>query len=201
MGASAKRNHRPYKFIPIAEESGSIVGVDRIILEKTCETFRRWLDDDVVSHDHKINLNLSCAQLERFDSIPFLLNVTKKFGIDSSQVVLEILETHLLEDTAQASKNIHKLSKLGFEIFVDDFGTGYSSLSYLAKYPIDGIKIDRIFVRDSERKPENRELIRSIVAMAEALNVKVVVEGVETIEQLKTGQRPRLPSDPRVYLY
>jgi len=175
----------PGVFLPIAQESASVVGIDRIIFEKTCETFRRWLDDKVVSSDHKINVNLSNGQLERFDSIPFLVKTIEKFGIKSSQVVLEILESHLLDDTGQATRNIHGLSELGFQIFVDDFGTGYSSLSYLAKYPIDGIKIDRMFVRDSEEKPENRELIRSIVAMANALSVKVVVEGVETVDQLK----------------
>lgn len=175
----------PDQFLPIAQESGSVVSIDRIILEKACCTFRRWLDEAVVPSDHKININLSNGQLERVDSIPFFLETIEKFGIDSSQVVLEILESHLLDDTGQAAQNIHGLSKLGFEIFVDDFGTGYSSLSYLAKYPIDGIKIDRMFVRDSEEKPEHRELIRSIIAMANALNVKVVVEGVETLEQLK----------------
>ena len=175
----------PRKFISIAEESGSIASIDRIIFEKTCQTLRDWMDNSVVPADHKVNVNLSSGQLERTDSIPFLLKTINKFEIKSSQVVLEILESQLLEDTGQASQNIHELSELGFEIFIDDFGTGYSSLSYLAKYPIDGIKIDRVFVQDAEKKPENRELIRSIVAMAAALDVKVVIEGVETVEQLK----------------
>ena len=94
--------------------------------------------------------------------------------------------THLSLFIAFETKlSSRELNELGFEIFIDDFGTGYSSLSYLAKYPIDGIKIDRVFVRDSETKSENQELIRSIVAMAAALNVMVIVEGVETIAQLK----------------
>ena len=77
--------------------------------------------------------------------------------------------THLSLFIAFETKlSSRELNELGFEIFIDDFGTGYSSLSYLAKYPIDGIKIDRVFVRDSETKPENQELIRSIVAMAAA---------------------------------
>ena len=175
----------PARFIPIAEETGSMASIDRIIVERTCEAFRGWLDNSIVPANHRVNVNLSSAQLERVDSIPFLVKTIEKFGIKSSQVVIEILESHLLEDTGQASQNIHQLSELGFEIVIDDFGTGYSSLSYLAKYPINGLKIDRAFVRDSEEKPENRELIRSIVAMAAALNVKVVVEGVETIGQLK----------------
>ena len=175
----------PFKFITIAEESGCIASIDRIIFEETCRTLRDWLDNSIVLADHKVNVNFSSGQLERIDSIPFLLKTMKKFGLKSSQIIIEILESHLLEDTGQASQNIHDLSDLGFEIYIDDFGTGYSSLSYLAKYPINGLKIDRMFVRDAEEKPENQELIRSIVAMAAALNVKVVIEGVETIEQLK----------------
>ena len=162
----------PDKFIPIAEESGSTTGIDRSIFEKTCATLRNWLDDSVVAEDHKVNVNFSSGQLERFDSIPFLLKTMKKYEIKSSQIVIEILESHLLDDTGQASQNIHDLSKLGFEVFIDDFGTGYSSLSYLAKYPIDGLKIDRMFIRDAEKKPENRELIRSIVAMADRVECK-----------------------------
>ena len=175
----------PFKFINIAEESGCIASIDRIIFEETCRTLRDWFDNSIVPADHKVNVNFSSGQLERFDSIPFLLKTMEKYNLESSQIIIEILESHLLEDTGQASQNINDLSNLGFEIYIDDFGTGYSSLSYLAKYPIDGLKIDRIFVRDAEEKPENQELIRSIVAMAAALNVKVVIEGVETIEQLK----------------
>ena len=175
----------PSKFIPIAKECGLVVDIDRIIFEKTCEAFRRWQDETIVSASHKFSVNLASGQLERFDLIPFLLRTIVDKGIESSQVVLEIQESQLLDDSGQASQNIHDLSQLGFEILVDDFGTGYSSLSYLSKYPIDGIKVDRIFVRDAQSKPENRVLIRSIVAMAGALDMKVIIEGVETIEQLK----------------
>lgn len=175
----------PSKFIPIAKECGLVVDIDRIVFEKTCEAFRRWQDETIVSASHKFSVNLASGQLERFDLLPFLLRTIVDKGIESSQVVLEIQESQLLDDSGQASQNIHDLSQLGFEILVDDFGTGYSSLSYLSKYPIDGIKVDRIFVRDAQSKPENRVLIRSIVAMAGALDMKVVIEGVETIEQLK----------------
>ena len=175
----------PSKFIPIAKECGLVVDIDRIIFEKTCEAFRRWQDETVVSASHKFSVNLASGQLERFDLIPFLLRTILDNGIESSRVILEIQESHLLDDSGQASQNIHDLSQLGFEILVDDFGTGYSSLSYLSKYPIDGIKVDRVFVRDAQSKPENRVLIRSIVAIAGALDMKVIIEGVETIEQLK----------------
>ncbi len=180
---------QPIKFVQIAEETGSIVGIDRSMVEQTCSQFRSWLDRGIVAPQHKVNLNVSGSQLERADSIAFLLNTLGAYNIEPSQVVLEVLESHLLDDSWRASSNVFELSDLGFGIYIDDFGTGYSSLSYLAKYPIDGIKIDRVFVRDVETKPENRELIRSIVAMADALGVRVVVEGVETTEQLTLVHR------------
>ncbi|MEM6452562.1 MAG: EAL domain-containing protein [Cyanobacteria bacterium P01_D01_bin.105] len=175
----------PGQFIPLAEELGLIIDIDRIVLEKTCQQLRQWKDKGIASHNQKCNVNLSSGQLERADIVPFLRQVTASSKISPHDVVLEITESYLLVDSGLVMKNLNEMKALGFNIFVDDFGTGYSSLSYLAKYPIDGIKIDRSFVRDLEISSESKELIRSIIAMAEALNLKVVTEGVETIEQLR----------------
>ncbi len=175
----------PGKFIPLAEELGLVIEIDRIVFQKTCEKFREWQVAGITGPDQKFNVNLSSGQLQRTDIVPFLINTITASSIRPSDVILEITESYLLEDTGVVMKNLNKMQELGFSIFVDDFGTGYSSLSYLAKYPIQGIKIDRSFVRDLDAGPESKELIRSIVAMAEALNLKVVVEGVETVEQLR----------------
>ncbi len=174
----------PGKFIPLAEELGLIIEIDRIVFDKTCKQFRQWRESGIVSPHQKLNVNLSCGQLQRSDIVPFLLSMIDMSDISPHDVVLEITESYLLADSGLVMKNLNEMNKLGFNIFVDDFGTGYSSLSYLAKYPIHGIKIDRSFVRDLEEREESKELIRSIIAMAEALNLKVVTEGVETIEQL-----------------
>lgn len=175
----------PERFMPTAQESGAIAGIDRLVFDQTCQALRNWIDHGTVTDEHKVNVNVSSAQLGRPDFIPFLVRTLSSYGLTTSHVVIEILETHLLEDVGQAADAVHKLAELGFEVFIDDFGTGYSSLSYLAKYPIHGLKIDRMFVREAEATAHNRELIRSIVAMAEALNVMVIVEGVETLEQLR----------------
>jgi len=175
----------PGQFIPRAEELGLIVDIDRIVFEKTCEQLRQWRANGIASPQQKFNVNLSCGQLERADIIPFLLSTVDRSEISPHDIVLEITESYLLADSGLVMKNLHDMNDLGFSIFVDDFGTGYSSLSYLAKYPIHGLKIDRSFVRDLEVSPGNKELIRSIVAMAEALSLIVVTEGVETIEQLQ----------------
>jgi len=175
----------PTRFIPIAQEVGLLAAIDRLIFEETCRELRGWIDKGLVLDDYGINTNFSRSQLDRSDAVAFMTATTREYDIDPQRVSLEILESHLVEDSGQASATIHQLSELGFKIFIDDFGTGYSSLSYLSKYPIDGIKIDRSFVRDAAEKSENRELIRSIVAMANALRVQVVIEGVETMGQLE----------------
>ncbi|MEM9003896.1 MAG: EAL domain-containing protein [Cyanobacteria bacterium P01_F01_bin.86] len=174
----------PDRFIPLAEELGLIIEIDRIVFEKTCKQFHQWRTNGIASSNQKCNVNLSCAQLERSDILPFLLRIIDASDISPPDVVLEITESYLLAESGPVMKNLNEMNELGFSIFVDDFGTGYSSLNYLAKYPIHGIKIDRSFVKDLEKIPESKELIRSIIAMAKALNLKIVTEGVETIEQL-----------------
>lgn len=175
----------PGRFIPLAEELGLVIDIDRIVFEQTCKQFRQWRASGITRPQQKFNVNLSCGQLERSDIIPFLLSTIDVSDISPHDVVLEITESYLLADSVLVMKNLNEMNELGFSIFVDDFGTGYSSLSYLAKYPIHGIKIDRSFVRDLTESPESKELIRSMIAMADALNLQVVTEGVETHEQLQ----------------
>lgn len=174
----------PDRFIPLSEELGLVIDIDRIVFEQTCQQFRGWRSRSLTSPHQKFNVNLSCSQLERSDLVPFLLSVLDVSDIRPYDVVLEITESYLLADSGLVMKNLNEMNKLGFSIFVDDFGTGYSSLSYLAKYPIHGLKIDRSFVKDVGERPENKELMRSIIAMAEALQLTVITEGVETKEQL-----------------
>lgn len=181
----AKGMISPGRFIPLAEELGLVIEIDRIVFEQTCQQFRQWRGNGITSPDQKFNVNLSCGQLERSDLIPFLLSTLDVSDISPHDIVLEITESYLLADSGQVMKNLNEMNKLGFRIFVDDFGTGYSSLSYLAKYPIHGLKIDQSFVRDLAESSESKELIRSIIAMADALNLQVVTEGVETLAQLQ----------------
>ncbi|MEM6838903.1 MAG: EAL domain-containing protein [Cyanobacteria bacterium P01_C01_bin.120] len=175
----------PGKFIPLAEELGLIIEIDRIVFATTCQQFRQWRSQGIASPNQKFNVNLSCSQLQRTDVIPFLLSITEMSEVRPQDIILEITESYLLADSGIVMKNLSEMNRLGFSIFVDDFGTGYSSLSYLAKYPIHGVKIDRCFVKDLAESPRSKELIRSIIAMAEALNLKVVTEGIETTEQLQ----------------
>lgn len=174
----------PDRFIPLAEELGLIIDIDRIVFDETCKQFCQWRENGIISSRQTFNVNLSCSQLQRSDIVPFLLNRLDASAISPHNVVLEITESYLLADSELVIKNLDEMNKLGFSIFVDDFGTGYSSLSYLAKYPIHGIKIDRSFVRDLGKRTESKELIRSMIAMAEALNLKVITEGIETTKQL-----------------
>lgn len=175
----------PYRFVPLAEELGFIIEIDRIVFEQTCKQFNQWRANGISNHNQKCNVNLFSGQLEKSDIVSFLLSIIDASDMSPHDIVFEITESYLLEDSSLVMRDLREMNELGFSIFVDDFGTGYSSLSYLAKYPIDGIKIDRSFVKDLEESQESKELIRSIIAMAEALNLKVVTEGVETIKQLQ----------------
>jgi len=175
----------PVKFIPLAEKRRLVTYIDRIVFRKSCQQYKKWRDDHVTFEGQKFNVNVASEQFDRTDLVPFLTQTLGEIGIVTSDVVLEITENHLLKDSSLVAENLTRLSAIGFGIYMDDFGTGYSSLNYLAKYPIDGIKIDRCFVRDIADELESREIIRSILAMASALEIKVVVEGVETVEQLE----------------
>ena len=175
----------PDKFIPLAEKRGLVTNIDRIVFRKSCEQYKQWKDNGITYEGQKFNVNVASEQFDRMDLVPFLTKTLDEIGIATSDVVLEITENHLLNDSSLVIENLTQLSAIGFTIYMDDFGTGYSSLNYLAKYPIDGIKIDRCFVCDIEKESESSEIIRSILAMAAALKIKVVVEGVETGEQLE----------------
>jgi diguanylate cyclase (GGDEF)-like protein len=177
----------PMKFIPLAEERRLVTFIDRIVFQKSCQQYKAWRDSGAIYPGQRFNVNIASEQFDRMDLVPFLTETLEQVGICTSDVVLEITENHLLKDSHLVGKNLTQLSEIGFKIYMDDFGTGYSSLNYLAKYPIDGIKIDRCFVRgiEAESEAESREIIRSILAMAAALKIKVVIEGVETEPQLQ----------------
>lgn len=175
----------PAQFIPLAEDRRLVTFIDRIVFRKSCQQYKNWRQSHATFPNQKFNVNLASEQFDRLDLVPFLTETLKETAIETTDVILEITENHLLNDSKLVEENLSKLSKIGFMIYMDDFGTGYSSLNYLAKYPIDGIKIDRCFVNDIENEPEIRELLKSILAMANALKINVVTEGVETIEQLQ----------------
>jgi diguanylate cyclase (GGDEF)-like protein len=172
----------PDEFIPLAEQSGLIVEIGDWVLREACAQARRWRDGG--HHSWQVAVNVSGVQF-RDGSLPDRVSrAIHAAGIEPRMIELEFTEGALIEYSAVVSKAVKALKELGVATALDDFGTGYSSLSYLRHFPIDTLKIDRVFVRDIVSKSGgNAPLVDAIIAMAKSLGLDTVAEGVETEEQ------------------
>lgn len=173
----------PDKFIPVAEENGLIVRLGAWVLEEACRQNRAWQDAGLPKLT--VSVNLSARQLRDNAFVPLVRQILAETGLDPHDLELELTESALMGDAGDVVCKLLCLKDLGISISVDDFGTGYSSLSYLKHLPINTIKVDRAFVRDIVNDPDDAAIVDAIVAMAHALNLNVIAEGVETLEQLE----------------
>jgi diguanylate cyclase (GGDEF)-like protein len=172
----------PDVFIPVAEEGGLILPIGEWVLREACRQTAQWhqagLGPVVVA------VNLSAIQLMRQDMSAHLAALMDEFGLKPTAIELELTETALMVSGAEANSRLEALRALGVSIALDDFGTGYSSLSYLRRLPVDKLKIDRSFIRDIETDPGDASIVAAILAMARALGIPTVAEGVENQGQL-----------------
>ncbi len=172
----------PSTFIQTAEETGLIVPIGEWALREAIRQIRAWLDAGLPPL--QIAVNVSERQF-RWGHLPALVDVLlQESGIPPHLLLLEITETILPEDLEGALKQIRWIADRGVALALDDFGTGYSSLSYLRELPLDSLKVDRKFVTDMETHQPTRHIVEAIVAMARAMDLKVVAEGVETTAQV-----------------
>lgn len=171
----------PSEFVPLAEENGMIVPIGEWVLRQVCEQNKRWHDKGI--HPFPVSVNLSIRQFMRQDLPNKIERILQETGLEAKYLELEITESMTM-DVQHAINCLHELKSLGIGISIDDFGTGYSSLNYLKKFPINKLKIDRTFVRDIMSDPNDAAIVSTIIAMAHELGLKVIAEGVETIEQL-----------------
>lgn len=173
----------PTKFIPLAEETGLIDPLGELVLDKACTEIGA-VYGKIAIDSLKLSVNLSCRQFAQ----PFLVNQVKNIlnrtEFPPSRLKLEITETVFFEYQERAIEMLNQLRDLGIHIDIDDFGTGYSNLGYLVRLPISTLKIDRSFVNLINDDGANTELVRTIIAMAKNLDLKVVAEGIETKSQL-----------------
>ncbi|MBX9990603.1 MAG: EAL domain-containing protein [Phreatobacter oligotrophus] len=169
----------PAEFIPVAEETGLVIEMGRQVMRKACQACAGWPDGV------RVAVNLSSVQFERDDVVAVVAEALSISGLDPSRLELEITETLLLKDSAPVLETLERLKAMGVRLSLDDFGTGYSSLSYLHKFPIDKVKIDRSFVRPITTDRKAAKLLRGVTRLGAELGLAVVVEGVETHEQLK----------------
>lgn len=172
----------PIDFIPFAEDSDLIIPIGRKIIDLVCQHAQTWHAKGHQSLPFAINIS---ARQFRYDSfVEYFRDILKKANIPASMLELEVTESLLMIDIENTINMLNELKGMGFKISIDDFGTGYSSLSYLKKLPVDTLKIDRSFVMDVSDNNDDREIISTILSMAENLNLHVIAEGVENIEQL-----------------
>ncbi|MGC1308711.1 MAG: EAL domain-containing protein [Phormidesmis sp.] len=171
----------PAKFVPLAEETGLIVPIGQWVLETACAQAKRWQNMGLgLSY---ISVNLSSVQFNQPDLIDSIQDTLITCGLFPEQLELEVTETALMQDAAAAIATLTQLKSLGIRTAIDDFGTGYSSLSYLKALPVDTLKIDNCFVRGAPHDPKNQAILQSTIELAHRLKLKVVAEGVETLEE------------------
>lgn len=174
----------PAEFLTVAEENGLITAIDDWVLYEVCHQIKNWKIRGL--NTVPISINISPIHFMQPDWPSKVSTTIQDAGIHPQEIEFEITESMILNNSEMVKKSISRLKELGINILLDDFGKGYSSLSYLTLYPFDVIKIDKSFIRNMHDGERNMHLIKSIIYMAKGLNLRVVAEGVETIEQLKT---------------
>lgn len=174
----------PGDFIPVSEETGLIVPITLWILRESCRQMVAWQNLDAANKPLILSVNLSGKHFAQGNLVEEIQKIIVETGISPSSLKLEITESAVMENAELVIAMLKQLKELGLQLSIDDFGTGYSSLSYLHRFPIDTLKVDRSFVGTMEDGTENGEIVRTIIALAKALGMDVVAEGIETIHQL-----------------
>jgi diguanylate cyclase (GGDEF)-like protein len=170
----------PGQFIPIAEETGLIEPIGAWVLREACTQARRWRDAGL---DVRVAVNLSARQFRNQGLARDIRKCLEATGAEASSIELELTESMVMQDPEQAVRTLNELNAMGLKLSIDDFGTGYSSLAYLKRFPIDSVKIDRSFVKGLPADAEDAAIVQSVMALARSLDLRVVAEGVETMEQ------------------
>lgn len=173
----------PEQFIPIAEDCGLILPIGHWALREACQQARAWVDAGLPSTT--VAVNVSSMELQQENFLAGLFSILDETCLDPRFLELELTESVLMEHSEAAASILQTLREKGVQVAVDDFGTGYSSLSYLRKFPVDALKIDRSFVSHIGTAGDNASIVTAVISMARSLKLRVVAEGVETVEELE----------------
>lgn len=173
----------PAEFIPVSEETGLIVPIGEWVLTEVCGQIGRWMDTGRMCVP--VAVNLSARQFRQTDLTARITEILDRSGISSELLELELTESTLVENADETIQALWALKGLGIRLSIDDFGTGYSSLSYLKRFPIDALKVDQSFVRDIPDSMDDMAITKAIISMGRSLDLKLVAEGVETLEQVE----------------
>ncbi|ODT26681.1 MAG: diguanylate cyclase [Hyphomicrobium sp. SCN 65-11] len=168
----------PSEFIPIAEETGSILAIGEWVLRTACREAASW------TQPHKVAINLSPVQFTNADLARLVHEVLLQTDLSPSRLELEVTESTIIVDKVRALHTLRQLKALGVTVAIDDFGTGYSSIATLRSFPFDKIKLDRSFMREVDHNQQAKAMVRAVLTLGKTLEVKVLAEGVETSHQL-----------------
>jgi diguanylate cyclase (GGDEF)-like protein len=172
---------QPDEFIPILEQTGQIREVGRWVLNEACKQMAAWrARGDALD----VSVNVSGVQLDSPAIVEHIREALADTGLDPAALIIEVTETVLMQDAEVTAKQLHAIKTLGVRIAVDDFGTGYSSLAYLQQFPVDSLKIDRMFTEAIATSPESKALVGTLVQLGKDLGLTTLAEGVETPGQL-----------------
>lgn len=169
----------PDQFIPLAEETGTILQIGEWVLHVACNEAAKW------PSSVKVAVNLSAVQLRNSSLLDYIMCVLVETGLAPERLELEITETALIEHGAECLALLKKLKNLGITVALDDFGTGYSSLNQLTMFPFDKIKIDKSFTKGMTNRADCAAIISAVLALAHSLDIQTTAEGVESVEQLR----------------
>ena len=172
----------PGTFIPLAEETGAIVPMSEWVLRMACAQAKTWQGQGY--SPFRISVNVSARLFQQYDLSRTILDILGETGLGPESLELEITESVAMSNLESSLETLWKLNGFSIRVAMDDFGTGYSSLAYLKKFPINLLKIDRAFIKEMDRNPEDQTIVKAILAMAKTLNIEVIAEGVERVEQL-----------------
>lgn len=172
----------PARFLPLAEEIGLVVKIDRWVMRNACRQHKCWLDAGLAPIT--LALNISGQHFAKNDLLETVTGILAESGLDPGLLELELTEGVLMAHTEKTVKTLKSLKTMGVRLAIDDFGTGFSSLSYLKRFPLDVLKIDRTFIKDIMDDPDDAAITLATIEMAHTLKLQVIAEGVETEAQL-----------------
>ncbi|TAE57313.1 MAG: EAL domain-containing protein [Nostocales cyanobacterium] len=172
----------PSEFIPLAESTGLVLNIDNWVLGNVCKNIKNWQDMGI--NHLTISVNFSAAEFNQKDLISKVINLIEFHKLNPGCLEIEITETMIMENLDFAIGIMNHLRSLGFKIAIDDFGTGQSSLNYLRLFPANTIKIDRVFIQDVDQDYTKSIITKTMIKMAQELNLKIIAEGVETLAEL-----------------
>lgn len=172
----------PFDFIPLAEETGLILPIGLWVLDTACAQLKAWQQAPLTS-DLTLSINVSAKQFRQADFVNQVHTAVQRHAINAKKLKLELTESMLLDNVEGTVATMNALKEIGIRFSLDDFGTGYSSLQYLKQLPLDQLKIDQSFVRDLVVDSHDRSIVRTVIAMANSLDLNVIAEGVEALEQ------------------